>query len=124
MTDYPEHPTLDGKVIDAELHLLDRLLVDRDGVPVSVVNDVEIEERDDGPPRVTHLVLGSAIVPRFLGGHPPLHRLERLPWSKVAELGTALTLAGDRAESDDVWFEDWLRRHVVGRIPGGRHDPE
>ena len=38
MPDYP------GRVLDARLHLLDRQVLDRDGVPVSTVDDLELEE--------------------------------------------------------------------------------
>jgi hypothetical protein len=124
MSRLPPHPTKDGKVLDASVHLLDRLVVDRDDDPVSVVNDLEIESDGDGRPRITNLVLGSAIVSRFLGGHPPRHHLDRMEWSTVSGLDTVVHLGVDRSELDVVWFETWLRRHVVGRIPGGRRDPE
>jgi hypothetical protein len=124
MTDLPAHPMSDGKVLDASVHLLDRLVVDRNAEPVSVVNDLEIESDGDDRPRITNLVLGSAIVSRFLGGHPPRHHLDRMEWRTVAELDTVVHLGVDRSELDVIWFENWLRRHVVGRIPGGRHDPE
>jgi hypothetical protein len=124
MTDLPAHPMTDGKVLDASVHLLDRLVVDRSGDPVSVVNDLEIEAGGEGRPRITDLVLGSAIVSRFLGGHPPRHHLDRVEWSRVAALDTVVHLGVDRSDMDVVWFETWLRRHVIGRIPGGRRDPE
>ena len=124
MTRLPPHPAKDGKVLDANVHLLDRLVVDRAAEPVSVVNDLEIESDGDGRPRITNLVLGSAIVSRFLGGHPPRHHLDRMAWSKVSELDTVVHLGVDRSELDVIWFENWLRRHVIGKIPGGRRDPE
>ncbi|TXL60912.1 hypothetical protein [Aeromicrobium terrae] len=124
MTRLPPHPAKDGKVLDANVHLLDRLVVDRNDEPVSVVSDLELESEDGGRPRIANLVLGSAIVSRFLGGHPPKHHLDRMAWRKVAALDTVVHLRVDRSELDVIWFERWLRRHVIGRIPGGRRDPE
>jgi hypothetical protein len=42
----------------------------------------------------------------------------------VAELGTALKLNVHGSELDVLWPERWVRQHIIGRIPGGKHDPE
>ena len=121
-----------GRVIDAQLHLLDRQILDRDGVPVSVVADVELAgiepgraiEPDAAPPTITDLLVGMELPTRIFGGRPPSSRRMRIPWKLVADVGTVLRLGvtGDRV--DATWVERWVGRHVVGRIPGGRHDPE
>ena len=121
-----------GRVIDAQLHLLDRQVLDRDAVPVSVVADLELAgiepgraiEPDAPPPTVTDLLVGMELPTRIFGGRPPPSRRMRIPWKLVADVGTVLRLgvAGDRV--DATWVERWVSRHVVGRIPGGRHDPE
>jgi sporulation protein YlmC with PRC-barrel domain len=52
--------------LDAVLHLLDRQVVDVDGLLVCKVDDVELTEFDDGVLGVTGLLAGSAaLVPRF-----------------------------------------------------------
>lgn len=124
MTDLPDHPMQDGQVLDAHLHLFDRTVVDSEDVPTSIVDDVEIDLETDGAPVISSLVLGSSIVARFHRAHPPLHTRFRVPWSRVASVGTAISLNVPRSEIDVTWFENWLRTYVVGRIPGGRHDPE
>ena len=54
--------------IDAVLHLLDRQVVDRDGLMVCKVDDVELTLTPDGRWEVTGLLAGPpAIVPRFGG---------------------------------------------------------
>ncbi|PTU57237.1 hypothetical protein SAMN04487781_0614 [Cellulosimicrobium cellulans] len=133
------------RLVDARLHLLSRQVLDVDGEPVTTVDDLELVASpaaddtgqdgpgpDDGPrdavpgepAEVGAVLTGPVLVTRLLGGRPPASRWERVPWSDVGHVGTALELTV-RADSLDLhWTEDWLREHVVGRIPGGRHDPE
>lgn len=124
MSDLPQHPTRDGQLLDANIHLLDRSILDTDEMPTSVVDDVEIDVRDGSRPVIASLILGSGIVSRFYGSHPPDQQRYRVPWHHVASIGSAVRLSIPRSEVDIVWFERWLRTKVVGRIPGGRHDPE
>lgn len=124
MTELPDHPVNDGQVLDAALHLFDRTVLDVDAVPTSNVDDVEVDMETGGAPVIAHLVLGSSIVARFHRAHPPWHTRFLVPWSHVAAVDTAIKLNVPRSEVDVTWFEDWLRRYVIGRIPGGRRDPE
>jgi hypothetical protein len=120
-----------GRVLDGRLHLLDRQVLDVDGVPVGVVDDLELTGVDldvpiapDGPaPVVAALLFGPSLGTRIFGGRPPRSRLVSIAWSQVADLGTAIRLG---ARGDDLvitWTERWVRDHIIGRIPGGRHDP-
>ena len=121
-----------GRVIDAQLHLLDRQILDRDGVPVSVVSDLELAGVEPGaaipsdaaPPTIADLLVGIELPTRIFGGSPPGSRRMRIPWRLVSGVGTVLHVgvAGDRL--DATWVERWVSEHVIGRIPGGRHDPE
>jgi len=119
-----------GRVLDARLHLLDRQLLDVDDVPITTVDDLEILGLDGdpdptgGPAVLANLLTGPVLGTRIFGGRPPSSRLERIPWSHVADVATAVHLGvpGDRL--DVSWTERWVRDHIIGRIPGGRHDPE
>ncbi|MFF2841357.1 hypothetical protein [Paenarthrobacter sp. NPDC057981] len=124
-------PQLAGLVLDAQLHLLDRQVLDVDGVPVTTVDDIELsgpeanEKIPEGTagPHITALLTGPVLGTRIFGGRPPSSRLIRIPWKVVADVDTVLTL-GVRADSMDAsWVERWLRTHVIARIPGGRHEP-
>jgi hypothetical protein len=117
----PPHPTRDGRLVDANVHLLDRAVVDRDGVPVLAVDDVELAWPDDGPVHVTGLLLGSGLTARFFGAHQPVHLRLGVSWRHVTDLGAAVHLGVARDSLDATWFEQWLRQHVVARIPGSRH---
>ena len=123
-----EHPP--GLVLDARLHLLDRQVLDVDGVPVCTVDDLEVHGVDgndlpDGTQAavVTSLLSGAVLATRIFGGRPPSSRWHRIRWTHVADVGTTVAL-GVRGDTLDVtWTERWVRDRVIGRLPGGRHDP-
>jgi len=59
---------LEGPWLDAALHLMDRQVVDSDGMMVSNVDDLEITDRGERELAVTGLLVGpAALVPRFSG---------------------------------------------------------
>jgi hypothetical protein len=118
--------------MDARLQLLDRQLHDHDGVPIGVVDDIELDgvpvaaDIDEGTPApmVAALVTGHVWATRIFGGRPPSSRLQFIAWDLVDRLGVVITLHRNDVQFDSLWVEHWLRRHVIGRIPGGRHAPE
>jgi hypothetical protein len=120
-----------GRWLDAQLHLLDRQVLDVDGVPIAVVDDLELSEVpfgqeipiDTRPPVITALLSGAAIATRVFGGRPPESRMQRTPWVGVVEVGVVIKLGVMRDTLDLAWTERWVRDHIIGRIPGGRHNP-
>jgi sporulation protein YlmC with PRC-barrel domain len=124
-------PTVPGRTLDAQLHLLDRQVLDVDGVPVTTVDDIEVAGPEPGEPIsegtpapvLMALLTGPVLGTRIFGGRPPSSRLIRIPWKHVADVGVVIRL-GVRGEGLDAdWAERWIRDKVIGRIPGGRHDP-
>jgi len=121
-----------GRLIDARLHLLDRQLVDPRGTPVGTVDDAAFDGITTGEsiasagpaPRVTALMSGHVLVTRILGGQPPSTRLQNIPWRLVERVGIVVELHDGGFASDSQWREDWLRDHVIARIPGGRRAAE
>ena len=123
-----EHPS--GLVLDARLHLLDRQILDVDGVPVCTVDDLELHgvdgsDRPDGTQEtvVTSLLSGAVLATRIFGGRPPSSRWHRIRWTHVADVGTTVTLGLHGSELDVTWIERWVRDRVIRHIPGGSHDP-
>jgi len=118
-------------VLDARLHLLDRQVLDRDGVPVTTVDDLELETVVVGedlpehgrPPRLTALLDGNVLLTRILGGRPPSSRLQRIGLDRVAEIGVVVRLTTRAEEEPTGWPERWLRDRLIRHIPGGRRDP-
>ncbi|MFP5310977.1 MAG: hypothetical protein ACLGH7_00960, partial [Actinomycetes bacterium] len=96
----PKAPHVNGRILDAQLHLMDRQVLDHDGVPVTTVDDLEVSgpaldvEIEPGTPApvVTDLLTGSILGTRIFGGRPPSSRLVRIPWKDVAEVGVVLRL--------------------------------
>ena len=119
-----------GRVLDARLHLLDRQVLDVDGVPVCTVDDLEVHgvDGDDHPDGsqtavVTAVLSGAVLTTRIFGGRPPASRWARIRWAQVVDLGTTVTLGVHGDELDVTWPERWVRDRVIGRLPGGRHAP-
>jgi sporulation protein YlmC with PRC-barrel domain len=122
--------------IDAYLELLDRQILDSEGRMVGKVDDLEIEERDDGRFYVTALLSGpGALGPRFGGALGTIvtstwSRLSgrtepaRVEWSQVASVDTAVRLAVQRTTAAIDGFETWMRDRVIAAIPGSQVRPE
>jgi hypothetical protein len=121
-----------GELRDARLHLLDRQLLDDDGDPIGIVDDVVlggVEEDQDIPdnaeaPRVTGLMSGRVVATRILGGSSPASRLQEIPWNVVASVGVVVSLKPTDMTFDMNWVDKWLRDNVIKHIPGGRHAAE
>ena len=121
-----------GRLLDARLHLLDRQLLDDDGDPAGIVDDLELSgvelnqdvKGDSEAPRVTGLLSGQVVATRIFGGAPPRSRLQEIPWTLVASVGVVVKLKPTDVAFDVSWMERWLRDHIMRHIPGGRHAAE
>lgn len=123
--------------MDAYLELMDRQLVDSEGRMLGKVDDVELEEREDGRLVVSGLLTGPGALGPRLGGALgtmvtstwsrlsgcPADQPRRVDFSLVSEIGTVVRLAFSRESSDLDGFEKWVRDRVIGAIPGARKDP-
>ena len=95
-----------GKVLHAQLHLLDRQLVDQaSGELLGKVDDVELDLAAD-PPVVSALISGR----------------ERIPAVQVMEVDTAVKIV--RGDLDLTRGDDWVERHIIDKIPGAGDAPE
>jgi sporulation protein YlmC with PRC-barrel domain len=126
-----------ARTIHAALDLLDRQIVDADDELVGKVDDVELSDPEDGPPRVVALLLGPQAYGHRLGGRlgrwivSSAERIAgtsepiRIPMQFVEELGVSITL---KVRSDEIErterLDHWLRDHLISRIPGARRASE
>lgn len=95
-----------GGALDAVLHLLDRQVVDVEGLMVCKVDDVELTEHGDGGLAVTALLAGSpALVPRY--ADDGLGRVLHGFWRR---------LSPERADRDDPYRLDLA---LVDRLGSG-----
>lgn len=125
--DLPDAPQPAGaQLIDARLHLLDRQLVDADGEPVGIVDDLEIEDAHggDAPPTVTAILTGQVLFTRIFGGRQPREHLQEMGWDLVDRIGTSVHLRPGANTRGGLWVEHWLRDRIISRIPGGKHAAE
>lgn len=112
--------------------LLDRQIVDVDGLPVGKVDDVEFAVDEEGYPYVAYLLSGHAALGPRVGGvagrllvavadrlvaDPPA-RPRRIPFSLVVGVGSAVRLRARGAELPESPVEGYLRRRLIARIPG------
>ncbi|NBE84448.1 hypothetical protein [Micromonospora rubida] len=112
--------------------LLDRQIVDRDGRLVGKVDDVEFGVDTDGVPYVAALLSGHEALAQRIGGRagrlllavadrlvddPPVTPL-RVPYRLVERVDSAVRLRVGLDELPGSPTEQWLRRHLIDRIPG------
>jgi sporulation protein YlmC with PRC-barrel domain len=111
--------------------LLDQQVSDRKGEQMGKVDGVILELRTGGPPRVAALVIGGGTAARRLGpgfarwllrwrrrwGPKDDHPLE-IPWSKVLKIGVDVKVDLEAERTPAFAWEHWIRRHLIGRIPG------
>jgi hypothetical protein len=131
MTDLPDKQHR-GRLLDARLHLLDRQLLDDNGDPAGIVDDLELAgieldrdiDAEADTPQVTALLSGHVLATRVLGGEPPRSRFQEFPWRLIASVGVVVSLKPTEMQFDASWVERWLRDRIIKHIPGGKHAAE
>ena len=111
--------------------LLDQQVIDRNGEQMGKVDGIVLEFRGGKPPRVAGLVIGGGTAARRL--HPRFaHWLMRwrhrwgpkndepfeIPWSQVLKIGVDVKVDLEAERTPALAWEHWVRRHIIGRIPG------
>jgi sporulation protein YlmC with PRC-barrel domain len=126
------------RTLDLHLHLLDRQVVDEEGHLVCKVDDIELDLDDNGRPYITAILVGpralgprlggrighwtTAIARRLAEGHSdePL----RIDFATVTEIGSSITVDGRIEDFEVTPLEEWVDKHIIGRIPGSSHASE
>ena len=113
--------------------VLDKQVFDANNLKVGKVDGVILTLRADRPPRVTALELSVATAWRRV--HPAIGRaIERLAqvfgpadptpthirFEHVTETGIDVRVDIDANHTNAFEWENWLKSHVISRIPGGR----
>jgi len=128
-----------GRVLHAALHLLDHQLRARDRELCGKVDDLEIESTEDGTWYVTAILTGPGhllyrlrrrTAGRWLSRlttHIERSTLDdpgRIPYGRVSDIGVTVDLAVDADDVASFAAERWTRDHIIGHIPGSRHDTD
>src|SRR2546423_2173602 len=124
---------LAGRSLWAALHLLDRQILDRDGISLAKVDDLEFSEPSDDVdlPVLTDILCGQAALARRFNrrlarGLELLRRVVdpvpepgpgRISWGRVTDVGTGVTLSARRNELTVTAVDRWLAGEVLSRIP-------
>jgi sporulation protein YlmC with PRC-barrel domain len=112
--------------------VLDKQVVDREQVKIGKVDGIVVELRAGKPPRVAFVELGSVTLARRLGpwlerwvssisarlGGDKYQEPYRIPWDKVRDVGFDVEFDLDVRETSIFNWQDWLRDHLICRIPG------
>ena len=114
--------------------VLDQQIIDVEQQKAGKVDGIAIEIREDGPPRVAYLDIGMDVLARRFSS-----RLERLvqrihrraqgqsrrplqvPWDKVRRVAISVSVDVDDKEYSNFHVEQWLREHIITKIPGNAH---
>jgi sporulation protein YlmC with PRC-barrel domain len=95
-----------GRVLHAQLHLLDRQLIHHQtGRLLGKVDDVELDVEAE-PPLLTALISAGV----------------RIPAVQIVEIDTAVKIAPQ--ELDLRRRDGWVEEHLIDKIPGAGHAPE
>ena len=123
---------MDDEPLDLIKDVLDNQLVDRHGQRMGKADGIILELRKDKPPRVAYIEVGGPTLAarlhprlgewarRFLRKFGASGEPYRIPWSKLKSVGIDIVVLVDAEKTPVLAFEQWLREHVVSRIPGGK----
>jgi sporulation protein YlmC with PRC-barrel domain len=119
--------------MDAIRDVLDNQLVDRKGRKMGKIDGLIMGVREGKPPRLLYLELGTTTLAQRL--HPRLGKWARamakkwsvkkggplrIDFSNVTDIGIDVEVDLDASETSALAWEDWLREHVVARLPWGK----
>ncbi|MCC3762109.1 hypothetical protein K3N28_03360 [Glycomyces sp. TRM65418] len=124
------------EIVDLLTDIIDREIVDPEGVPLGRVDDLELRSRDDGRTEVVALLTGTvALEPRLprwaltlirasarLTGGPDDPR--RIPIEAITKVDTVVSITAAAAAAAASPSEERLKRKIIGRIPGADHASE
>jgi sporulation protein YlmC with PRC-barrel domain len=123
---------MNDEPLDLIRDVLDNQLVDIHGQRMGKADGIIMVLRKDKPPRIAYIEVGGPTLAARL--HTKLGEWTakvakkfgkggetyRIPWSKVKSVGIEIKVLVDAEETSVLAFEQWLRKHVVSRIPGGK----
>ena len=107
--------------------VLDQQVIDAHGLEMGKVDGLVLELGDGTATRVAFVVIGGTTLlwrihrglarwaERRLRGEG---HVARIPWSKVLKIGVDVKADVEAERSPALYWERWVREHVIGRFPG------
>ncbi|WP_250537291.1 hypothetical protein [Caballeronia sp. AZ10_KS36] len=121
-------------MMDVVHDILDKQLVDKNGVRMGRVDGLVAELRDGELPRLVFIETGTVVMARRFGRRA--HRLMcalltrigaghkttpyRIAWKDVRKVAVDIELDVDSDDTPVHDWQRWLRERAIGRIPGAR----
>jgi sporulation protein YlmC with PRC-barrel domain len=114
--------------------ILDKQIVDRERTFLGRVDGIVLELRDGAPPRIDHFELGFEVLARRLGTRAErfVQKIRQrwsirsegryvIPWPLVGEITEHHVKVEVTAQETPAFeWENWLRKHVITKLPGGK----
>jgi sporulation protein YlmC with PRC-barrel domain len=126
------------RVIDAGLSLLDRQIMDKDGLMAGKVDDLELTFPEGGvsTPFVSAILSGPGALAAQIGGSfgrwiaSVERRLRpsaegapaRISFGVVKRITEHVELIVPRSQLDVNRGEEWVRDVIIGKLPGAHHE--
>jgi len=89
------------------------------------VDGITLEIRDGEPPRVAYIEMSVQALARRIARGLARHvrgEMFRLPWSAVDRVDVSVHVNVDARDYPGAFAtEEWLRDHIIARIPGNAH---
>lgn len=112
--------------------LLDKQVLDRNGIKIGKVDGILAETQSGAPPRIIAIELGSVTLSRRLGvrlgrwvawgvsrlGGTSRAKPHRISWDLVQVADLEVKVDVDVRQTTIFDWQEWLRAHFIGRIPG------
>jgi hypothetical protein len=114
--------------VDLVRDCLDEHLIDRNKRPMGRVDGIILELEPGRQPRVAYIELGSITLADRLSARVSLLMSRivkrkasdryRIPWNKLAVGLNEVTADVEAEKTPALEWELWLRKKIIGRIPG------
>ena len=122
--------------MDLIREVLDNQVVDRWGSKMGKVDGLTAELREGQPPRLAYVEMGAPVLMRRLSRRLADRLVRwrhkrgvrpsgpyRIAWRDVRNVGITVQVEADADSTPMMDWELWLRRRVIGRIPGSGAKP-
>jgi sporulation protein YlmC with PRC-barrel domain len=112
--------------------VLDKQVVDRNGVKMGRIDGIVVELRPAQPPKLVAIELGTIAIAHRIGprtarvvrwlvsrvSNADRRQPHRIEWKHIADIGLDVRLDLDVGETTVHDWQKWLRERIIGRIPG------
>jgi hypothetical protein len=118
----------EGRHVWAGLQLLDRQLVDHDGLAAGCVDELYAAEIRSGPGVLAYRLhrrrFGRWLTRAHRQTSPGDDDATRIPFNDVSDIGASIKIGRAVEEVGSQLTERWVRDHIIDHVPGSGHAPE